>query len=314
MLRADFFRTKMIEAEATIQGDSILARCLGNLSITNIVATANLSVNDINLGKLAQRHFFCNYHKCTFAAMGIRLHGGSAALLYSMGVMVCMGTNSTTGAMVACTKYCQILNSQLKINCHITGFQVDNYVCTILTFTLDLNACIRGDWATVIEYDKEKFPGAAVRCKFMDLDFATDVVMEFFESGKINITGAKSIYEARYMFLLVYFRYLVHIRVDRDGYKRKRTLDLKNEPIFDTDMVVPKINTNVEAMRKYRASSAINVTKNKVASFSRVQTDTGDDMYVDQDGKPMDIDSRYKDMPFEDIDRMIMAIGMKADF
>jgi hypothetical protein len=45
-----------------------------------------------------------------------------------------------------------------------------------------------------------------------------------------------------------------------------------------------------------------------------VETPGGDSTYVDQDGRPMEIDSKYKNLPFEEIDRMIMAIGMNADF
>lgn len=299
--RQIFFRQMLKEQEPVIGADRFLFKCLDNLTITNIVATANLSVKAINLRRIAEENFFCNYHKCTFAAMGIRLQGGSAALLYSMGVMVCMGTTSTTGAMLACTKYCQVLNSLLGVDCHITGFQADNYVCTIFTFTLDLHACIRKDWATVIEYDKVKFPGATVRCKFMGLDFKTDVVMEFFESGKINITGAKSIYEARYMFIIVYFRYIQHIRVNNNDYRRQRVLDIKDEPIFDTDLIVPVVNTNEEELEKYRM-------------FVRLEDENGKMRYMDENDHEIPIDPKYKHLPYEEIDKLILAMGTKPDF
>jgi TATA-box binding protein (TBP) (component of TFIID and TFIIIB) len=302
-----YYKQRLVEKDDDITKEVVLAKCLSNLAITNIVATANFDVKDINLRKLAQKHFFCNYHKCTFAAMGIRLQGGSAALLYSMGVMVCMGTTSTLGALMACTKYAQILNDQLDIKCSITGFQADNYVCTIYTFMLDLQECTRKAWAAVIEYDKGKFPGATVRCKFMNLGFKTDVVMEFFESGKINITGAKSIYEARYMFILVYFRYLRHIKVDNSGYSRKRVLDIKDEPKFNTDLVVPTINTNEVALAEYRNK------QQRWESFARIIQPDGKHIYVDQDNRRIRIEPEYRHLPHDEIDKLIMAAGM-ADF
>ena len=310
MLANDFFRAQVNKKKSEFEKDPLLMNCLSDMKIINIVATANLDVKDINLKKLAQDNPFCNYDKCRFAAMGSRLMDGSTLLLYSMGVIVCMGTNNPLTARLACAKYCQVLNSHLNVECNITGFHVDNYVCTIFTFQLALDECIRDDWASVIEYDPQKFPGARARCKFMGLSFDTNVVVTFFESGKINITNAKSIYEAYYMFTIVYYRYIIHIRFDKNEIKENRNLDIKAKPVFNMDLQTPIINRNTD-------------TINKLSSFVRFEDERGNMKYTgyyenEDNGrttmKTIGIDDKYKHLPYEEIDKLIFDMGMRIDF
>ena len=248
-----YFMDYLQARESLVKANPALATCLGaEFRITNVVSTMNLNVKDINLRKLAQDNFFCNYNRGTFAAMPMRLHG-STALLYPVGVMVCMATKSETKAMLASQKYVEVLNEQLGIRCAPTGFEVYNYVCSTRSFALNLAACNNIEWSAVITYNPKKFPGARVRCCFIEgLPFKTKVVMAFFLSGKVNITGARSVYEAKALFMIVYFKYLVHLRVRRNYlHARTRRLDIKEEPFFATDLVLPKITRHEPEVERY---------------------------------------------------------------
>lgn len=245
-----YFREKLEEMADAIESYPALSRALAAMTVTNVVATGNLNVT-LNLTEIAKRFPFCLYHKCTFAAMCIRLtKPWSALLLYPRGMMVCMGTTTTTSALLACRKYVQIMNEIMGIPCSMAGFKVDNFVCSTCTDPLDLSECVREEWASVIEYDHAKFPGATVRCEFMGLGFNTEVVMELFQLGKINITGAKSLHEARYMFVLVYIRYIVHIQKTSRKYKKQR-ID-NGDARMSTALVTPKVTTNEIALSAFR--------------------------------------------------------------
>lgn len=242
-----YFKEKLDGMSEYIFRNTQLSRALAALTVTNVVATCNLNVT-LNLTEIAKKFPFCHYHKSTFAAMGIRLiKPWSALLLYPRGMMVCMGTTTVTSALLACRKYVQIMNELMGIPCSMAGFKVDNFVCSTCTDPLDLNECVRDEWARVIEYEHNKFPGATVRCEFMGLDFNTEVVMELFQLGKINITGAKSIHEAKYMFVLVYNRYIMQILKTSRRYKRQKlaTDDIR----VNTHLITPQVVTNELALR-----------------------------------------------------------------
>ena len=208
------FREMWATAYPKVAANALLMKLIGRLRVTNIVATINLNVCEINLSRIAAEHPFCNYHRGTFAAMGVRIPTPKcSALIYPAGVVVCMGTQCEPDTYLAALKYVEVLNDPIGIDCEMTGVQMDNFVCSVYTFSLDLEHGIRPEWTNVIEYDGDKFPGAIVRCKFMGLPVDTNVHMALFRSGKINITGARSLYEALYVFVCFYYQYLVHMRL-----------------------------------------------------------------------------------------------------
>jgi TATA-box binding protein (TBP) (component of TFIID and TFIIIB) len=213
MSRERMFRTYYAVAYEAIKENALLMEIIDRVRITNIVATINLNVCDINLSAISAEHAFCNYHRGTFAAMGVRISVPKcSALIYPAGVVVCMGTQLIPQTWLAALKYVDILNDPIGIPCDMTGLQTDNFVCSVQTFRLDLAGGIRPEWTNMIVYDARRFPGAIVRCKYMGFPFETNVHMALFESGKVNITGARSLYEALYVFVCFYCQFLIHMR------------------------------------------------------------------------------------------------------
>lgn len=287
-----------------INQDETLRESIQTFKVSNVVATALLDVTSIDLTYIAKNFPFCHYHRSTFAAMGVRLSKPwSALLLYPKGMMVSMGTTTALSALHACHKFVQILNEIIKIPCAIAGFRVDNYVCSTYTCPLDLDRCVKDEWAREIEYDKIKFPGATLRCEHASLPFHTDVVMELFKQGKINITGAKSVYEAKYIFVLIYKKYIANVKSDNAQYKRAGT---NNRAVaINTKLITPLVIPNVVALKEFAAAGA--------GSASRT-TNTLYDADHDDDDDDRDHLRHKRTRTSADITANIRQMGQMADF
>lgn len=320
-----FFEQKIRELLPYIKEHPELHDALTKMRVTNIVATCNLDIKNIDLQRLAGEFFFCNYHKCTFAAMGFRLrHPWCAALLYSMGVIVCMGTTSQTQAVLACQKYIDVMNNQLGIKCHKTGFKIDNYVCSTLFFPLNLQLCTADNMNDCIEYDGKKFSGAILRCEFLKLGFHTDAVVTLFDSGNINITGSKSTDEAMFLLAVVYSRYLVRLDSRKHVCNEDR---IKREPVYTADIEVPVVNRNVASIRQYRTHD-IAVKKEKgmfdddddnedmvpFAIISGKQEDMSDRMEMLVVDKNTKKGVKKEEVDYTDIERMVMSSTFNRSF
>lgn len=196
-------------------------RCLDRLVATNYVATVNLNVRDIDLQRIAQQQPACTYHRRTFAAMSFRLKNPrTTALIYPLGVMVCMGARTKASALFACQKYVRALND-FGVKCQMTGFKIDNVVSSTLSFPLDLKKCDKPEWSAFIRLT-DRFPGARLRCQFMNLPIQTKIVMELFSSGKINITGGITLEEEKQVYEYVDEIVLQKLRRDGGRYVRAR--------------------------------------------------------------------------------------------
>ena len=316
-----FFKNLWRIAFPQFSQDSDLRVCLGRLRITNIVTTFNLNVKDIALSRIAGEHAFCNYHRGTFAAMGVRIPTPKcSALIYPAGVVVCMGTQSVTNTWMAACKYVEVLNERVGIPCEMTGLQVDNYVCSVLTFQLDLDHGIKPEWTNVIEFDTKKFPGAIVRCRNIKLPFVTNVHMALFRSGKINITGARSLYEALYVFVCVYFEYLVHLRKSRRRALRETPAVWKVPKICRTD-IRPALTENhhEHVLRFMDRAETLQQARGgvRMRSYSRKETPPGAaPQYVAEydDGTVHDIDiAGLEHIAPEEID-LIIGTAALSDF
>jgi len=310
----EFFKNEFDKTSLVIENNKELQQCLATHKISNTVASVNFNIKDINMNAFAYENFICNYHKPTFAAMSVHLQNPwSTALVYPIGMCVCMGSKSPTQALLACTKYIQVFNRQLGLDCRMTGFQIDNFVYNIYTFPLELGMCIRDDWADIIEYDPTKFPGATVRCELMDLPFYTAVVVTLFELGKVNITGSKCYEEAMFMFIIVYLRYIQYIKKKTTGQQpannnvkktSKRNVDPKVQPVLRANLVIPKVTNNEDELERER------MKKNK-RDFDAASV-------VDEGNKtPMITNKRIRaETPeiFDDIDKILLAMNAKASF
>lgn len=192
--------------------DAMYEACLARLFTTNVVATGNLDVTDVKVRKIAQNNPGYVYSRQMFAALINRLVSPkSTSLVYVRGVIVCMGTKSVPEALLACHKYVALLRKQ-GVLCRLVGFRPYNFVFSVMTFPLNLDMLAR-DWSYMVQYVRDNFPGATIRCKHMNLDPPTAITIEAFHSGKLNITGATSEEEARRVFEHVFYSVLVHIHI-----------------------------------------------------------------------------------------------------
>ena len=226
----------LAELMPKIKKNTQLLAAAEGMKISNIAATCNIDVKNINLPHLARDSFFINYYKCTFAAAAERIaNPWCAALIYQMGVIVSMGTKSPLEAYYACLKYIESLNNRLGVECSITGFKIDNYVCTTHLFPLDLTICTTERMNKFIEYDEGKFSGAILRCKFLKLPFHTEAVITFFSSGNINFTGLKSFEEGVCLLEIAYERFFIHLDATKTNTPRySRCEDVKREPLYNS--------------------------------------------------------------------------------
>jgi len=317
----EFFRNLWYNAHPQFSQAADLMEILSHLRITNIVATFNLDVKNIALSRIAGEHAFCNYHRGTFAAMGVRiLTPKCSALIYPAGVVVCMATQSLANTWLAAFKFVDVLNERVGIPCSITGLQVDNYVCSVLTFKMDMSA-IRPEWTAVIDYDHAKFPGAIFRCgNIVGLPFPTNVHIAVFDSGKTNITGARSLYEALYMFVCIFFEYLVHMRAS----KRQRPADhqpavWKMPVIRDAGMRPVKVESHYSYALRYmhRLEMLQRQRNSRISTVSRVEDRDGTQRYmaVFEDGTDaqLQMEADVENIDPEQVDKIIAAAAM-ADF
>jgi transcription initiation factor TFIID TATA-box-binding protein len=205
-----------------------LKGCLDRLEATNYVATINLDVCKINLKKIAQQQPACTYHRETFAALSWREDKPRlTALLYPLGVMVCMGGKSKATTLRGCMKCVKRLN-QFGVKCRMTGFKIDNVVSSTLSYPLNLQECNRTEWSSFVRLTK-RFPGARVRCEFMKLPIKTKVVAAIFKSGKINLTAADTLEEEREVLKYIDEIILQKIRCKGARYVRRRVAGQQEE-------------------------------------------------------------------------------------
>lgn len=208
-------RPKYTEDEIRAYHEAVLKSVLDNVVITNVVATFILDVKDIQLKQLALNCNWAHHSQPTFAALITRIHTPRATcLLYERGVVVCMGTQSEDQALLACSKFVLQLNKE-GIACNIIGMRVFNYVASIYVFPVDLDF-MSENFSYMVDYKKQRFPGATIRCANLNTKVPTRVTVEVFEKGKGNVTGALSREEIDDVVKDVYWEVIVPSRVDDD--------------------------------------------------------------------------------------------------
>jgi len=154
--------------------------------VQNCVATFSLGVMNLNLKALALRLKFCDYNPQRFAAMTIRLtKPRTTALVFGSGNMVCTGSKNIMESLLACRMYVRLLQkADVPVCFH--NFQVQNIVASVgVLHPIKLYELSQANGANV-SYEPEMFPGLVLRIS------NPKVVFLLFRSGKIVITGAKS--------------------------------------------------------------------------------------------------------------------------
>lgn len=161
------------------------------LEVENVVASTGIG-QEIDLETLAEDLNGTEYTPDQFPGLVYRTENPkAAALIFRSGKVVCTGAQSATDVEGALA----ILFGELRdLGIHVDDtpdITIENMVTSgDLDERLNLNAIAIGLGLANIEYEPEQFPGLVYR---MD---APAVVVLLFGSGKLVITGAKTVEDA----------------------------------------------------------------------------------------------------------------------
>lgn len=175
------------------------------LKISNIVCTFGTECK-INLKDIAQRARNVEYNPKRFPACVMRIRNspshshvitesdrfktpGSTALIFATGKLVVTGTKSLYDANIACRKFARVLQ-KLGYGVKISNMKVQNIVATFdyrKPISLEVLQVAHPKFCT---YEPELFPGLTWR-----IIGKSNVVLLMFKSGKVVITGSKTIEE-----------------------------------------------------------------------------------------------------------------------
>lgn len=165
--------------------------------VHNVVATIQILCEPINILRLSQFLPYSSYDKSKFAAITIRLADPvCTCLLFTSGKLVVTGASSWEEGLL--TAYCirDILKDIYKGQSFAIGsYDVQNIVAHVdiplePMQTLDLDR-FYSENAKEVTYQKNMFPGLIFRA------IKSPIVLLCFTSGKIVVTGGKSVKQIR---------------------------------------------------------------------------------------------------------------------
>lgn len=198
-----------------MSNEEVFQTCVKSIRKTNFVATGRLDVQRIDIIRIAKDHPGAMYHPFTFRALIERLASPrTMCSVYPTGMVACMGSKSPAEALLALQKYVHVLNCQ-GVPCTLINMKIDNVVSSVLAFPVDLHM-LQQRWGHVVKFWPKKFPGASLDCSGLPIDPPTNIVMEIFKSGNINITGARTYEEVIRVYKWVHLSILEAIRI-REG-------------------------------------------------------------------------------------------------
>ena len=178
--------------------------------LQNVVSTFSLGIKDLDLKKIAMQHAFLEFNPSTFAAAILRIREPrTTALAFQSGNMVCTGARSLLDSRLAARKYCRIFQ-QVGIPVMFRKFKIQNIVASATVgFTIKLQQ-ISDAYGAYTQYEPDLFPGLILR------SINPKLVFLIFRSGKIVITGGKSVEDIQRTYYALYTNIIVHYR-DEDG-------------------------------------------------------------------------------------------------
>ena len=168
-----------------------MASPLDTLEVENVVASTRIG-QEVDLETLADDLPKTDYAPDHFPGLVYRTKTPkAAALIFRSGKVVCTGAQSSTDVEAAL----EIVFHELRdLGIHVDDdpdTAIENMVTSgDLDARLNLNAIAIGLGLADIEYEPEQFPGLVYRLN------DPDVVVLLFGSGKLVITGAKTVEDA----------------------------------------------------------------------------------------------------------------------
>jgi transcription initiation factor TFIID TATA-box-binding protein len=161
------------------------------VEVQNVVASTSID-QELDLQALAQDLEAVSYDPENFPGLVYRMQDPkAAALIFRSGKIVCTGAKSVDDVHTAIGRLFETL-SELHIEVpEDPEITVQNIVSNAdLGHSLNLNAIAIGFGLENIEYEPEQFPGLVYRVE------DPKVVLLLFGSGKLVITGAKTVDDA----------------------------------------------------------------------------------------------------------------------
>lgn len=161
--------------------------------IHNVVATIQIQCNPINISRLSRLLPFTTYDRSKFAAITIRLADPvCTCLLFTSGKLVVTGAGSWNEGLL--TAYCirDILRDTHRGEFfHIISYDVQNIVAHVdiplkTGHGLNLDR-FYSENCKEVTFQKNMFPGLIFRA------IGNTVVLLCFKSGKVVVTGGKSV-------------------------------------------------------------------------------------------------------------------------
>jgi len=181
------------------------------LKIQNVVSTYSLGVRSVNLINLASQLPFVEFNPKKFAAATVRLKSPqTTALIFASGNIVCTGAKNEVESRLSCRKYVSILQKH-NIPVYMKNFKIQNIVASVnIKMTIDTEK-ISQAYGIYVSWEPELFPGLIFRTVNPKL------VMLIFRSGKIVLTGAKSVKDIETVFSYFYLN-IIHNYRDENKY------------------------------------------------------------------------------------------------
>jgi len=184
---------------------------------TNYVATGyiDLKGEKLDVGKLARTHFGVIHSPYKFSsARQILKHPRDAvSAMYKGSRISIMAGNSVPATHLAMVKSVYMLRRMGIPHARLTkfGIKINNVVCSAHVKEGISIPHLMEQWPAAVTYDPIKFKGARVSCSVLGIE-GTNIVLQVYASGKINVVGSRSLGESNRVFAPAYINVLSTVR------------------------------------------------------------------------------------------------------
>lgn len=215
-------------SSATVYNE-IMSKTLPQAYCTNCVSTFDFGVPNVNLRKIKDTFLNVRVDPRTFSAAIAKIVNPSATLLlFQSGSVVCTGPKSPLLSMEAVfAMFC--LLKKFQFPAEIRKFTIQNMVfVAMVPYGIDI-ARIAVDYSCYVNYEPNLFPGLVFRLTDIrrttasDVPCATKMVINMFCSGKLVMTGAKSVHEAMQVYRwvcrhIIFDKYTLQVSMNSSTY------------------------------------------------------------------------------------------------
>jgi TATA-box binding protein (TBP) (component of TFIID and TFIIIB) len=197
--------------------DTINAMDVPPLRETNYVATGyiDLKGEKLDVGKLARTHFGVIHspYKFSSARQILKYPRSAVSAMYKGSRISIMAGNSVPATHLAMVKAVYMLRRMGIPHARLTrvGIKVNNVVCSAHVKEGISIPQLMEQWPAAVTYDPTKFKGARVSCSVLGIE-GTNIVLQVYASGKVNVVGSRSFEESGRVWAPAYINVLSTVR------------------------------------------------------------------------------------------------------